>query len=542
MIDSPTPYPGSSYGVGNYCTFNPLFKLGVTAAGAWARNGNLEAKSDTASSLVVFGTIGLSNAKFYTEFTMANVVEVNDHVGIVTDIQAAADGGTCIAYKASGDKIVNGSVSAYGASYTDGDVIGVAVNLINNEVIFYKNGVSQGTITGVTVGVYFHRVRFNNAPSQQAECIANWGQRPFAYTPPSGYKSLCTQNLPVVTIYNGAQYMAATTYTGTGSSVAVNNAVNNVSFAPDMIWTKSRSASGFNIVQDSVRGAGNRLITDGTFAELYDVNYGTFASNGFNIGSNNNINTNGTTYIGWQWKAGGTAVTNTAGSISSQVSANTTAGFSVVTYTGNGTANATIGHGLGVTPAMIITKSRSDATTQWVTWHKDLSGAFSSTCAYIYLNSTQAASTTTIFYNGTLIDSSKIGLQGTNTSINNLSSTYVAYCFAAIAGYSAFGSYTGNGSSDGPFVFLGFRPRWVMIKGNTSGNYWVLYDTSRNTYNVVNSALAAQASDAEYTYSGIDCVANGFKVRTTGGDLNTSSNTYIYAAFAENPFQNALAR
>jgi hypothetical protein len=241
---------------GNYCTFNPLFKLGGTAALTWASNGNLQAKSDSSQSMIVFGTMGLSpSTKFYNEFTMTNVVENDDHVGIVTDIQAAADTGTCVAYKANGDKIVNGVASAYGASYTDNDVISIAVNLVDNEVTFYKNGASQGTITGVTSGTYFHRVRFNNAAGQQAEAIGNWGQRPFAYTAPSGFKALVTTNLPEPTVVQGDDYFNTVLYDGTGSS----QSITTVGFVPDFTWIKEKNAAADHALYDAVRGVTKQL-------------------------------------------------------------------------------------------------------------------------------------------------------------------------------------------------------------------------------------------------------------------------------------------
>ena len=280
-----------------------------------------------------------------------------------------------------------------------------------------------------------------------------------------------------------------------------------------------------------------------------DSKYGyvsTINSNGFSVAAGSlgqqYVNTSAATYVGWQWKAGGTAVTNTAGSITSQVSANTTAGFSVSTYTGNNVTAATVGHGLGVKPAMVIVKERT-STHDWFVWHQSLPSGYQ-----LRLNTTAAQeqvssatnygglgtpTSTTFGFIAGLIDVENVNTSGYN---------YVAYCFAAIAGYSAFGSYTGNGSADGPFVFLGFRPRWIMFKRTDSTSDWVILDTSRNTYNVMNSTLYADLSSAEATYTWCDYLSNGFKFRDASNGLNNSGGTYIYAAFAENPFQNALAR
>jgi len=543
MIDSPVNSPGSSYGVGNYCVLMPFTICNAVSAGygtSAASDGNLNYSSigSTSNSWSSFA-LPLSG-KYYAEMRFVSL-----NTGSTGVMAYDGNANRSVLFNQNGTIYNNNSLSQSLTSWSSGDTIGLAINMDSSTIQFYRNGSAVGNPESITVayGQYFIFNRYN------AYLQSNFGQRPFAYTPPSGFKSLCTQNLPNVSIYNGAQYMAATTYTGNGSTQSISNAVNSVSFQPDFVWIKNRSSTQNHSLQDSVRGATLQLSSNLTAAEITSSGEVTgFNSNGFSLGadvSGYGTNTNTATYVGWQWKAGGTAVTNTAGSISSQVSANTTAGFSVVTYTGNGTANATIGHGLGVTPAMIITKSRSDATTQWVTWHKDLSGAFSSTCAYIYLNSTQAASTTTIFYNGTLIDSSKIGLQGTNTSINNLSSTYVAYCFAAIAGYSAFGSYTGNGSTDGPFVYCGFRPRYVMVKNASGAAPWMLYDTSRSPYNLDIVYLTANTSNAEVssaTDNPIDIVSNGFKIRYSNTATNGSTNTLIYAAFAENPLNVSLAR
>jgi hypothetical protein len=547
LTDVPTPWivyntTGDVGGLvrGNYCTFNPLFKLGGTAAGTWCLNGALQAKSDSNASMVIFGTMGLGpSTKFYNEFTMTNIVETNDHVGIVTDIQAAADSGTCIAYKANGDKIVNGTTSAYGATYTDGDIIGIAVNLVDNQVTFYKNGASQGTITGVTAGTYFHRVRFNNISGQQSECFGNWGQRAFAYTPPSGFLSLCTTNLPASTVLKGSEYMNAVLYTGTGSPLSVTG----VGFKPDWVWAKKRSATDDHVTSDALRGVQKDLTPNSTAAEATNTNgLQSFDSDGFSIGSGSGSGVwggnSGATYVAWNWKASNAAgVTNTAGSITSTVSANTTSGFSIVTYTGT-VANATVGHGLGVAPHMIITKRRTTFTSGWGVWHTAIAGT-----EYLLLNSTAAKATATTAWNSTIPTSTVFSIGDASFS-NGSVDGYVAYCFAPISGFSAFGSYTGNGSADGPFVYLGFRPRYILIKRTDVGDAWAIKDTVRDPYNVDDSVLKAETSDAESTstFWHIDELSNGFKLRNLGSTFNNSGGTYIYAAFAENPFKNALAR
>jgi hypothetical protein len=302
---------------------------------------------------------------------------------------------------------------------------------------------------------------------------------------------------------------------------------------------------------DSVRGAGGNkeLGSNSTGAEGYASSsvYGytsSFNSNGFTVtaGTDGAIpnaysNQSSLNYVAWQWKAGGTAVTNTAGTISSQVSANTTSGFSVVTYTGNGTLNATIGHGLGVAPSMVIIKNRGGANN-WDIYHI-------SNGAQKYMDFTTAAvgSLSTIF---PTTPTSSVVYLGTTGGQNTNGSNYVAYCWAPIAGYSAFGSYTGNGSAtSGTFVYLGFRPRFVMIKRTDSTSSWIMIDSSRDPYNLAGQGLQANSSAAELTPASsgypIDLLSNGFKLYETG-DPNVSGGTYIYACFAENPFKYSLAR
>lgn len=333
-------------------------------------------------------------------------------------------------------------------------------------------------------------------------------------------------------IPDGRVAMAATLYNGTGAAQNINNTVNGVSFQPDLVWFKSRNITENHQLFDSVRGVQKSLYSNLTTQELTDPGVNTFNTNGFN-----SSNANGYTYVGWQWKGGGTPVSNTAGSITSSVSANPTAGFSVVTWTGTG-SNATIGHGLGVTPAMIILKPRNSADN-WPVWH-----SIFAVNEYVYLNLTNAKASYSLFMNSTLPTSTVISL-GTWANVNTASQTMVAYCFAPVAGYSAFGSYTGNGSADGPFVYLGFRPRFIMRKKTSGVARWIVEDSAREPSNVANTALYPNYSTAEEVSTvnwGIDFLSNGFKIRSTDTDSNASGDTYIYMAFAEVPFAFANAR
>jgi hypothetical protein len=328
-------------------------------------------------------------------------------------------------------------------------------------------------------------------------------------------------------------------YTGTGANLAVTG----VGFQPDFVWIKSRNNTYNNNVFDAVRGVERYLLTDSTLAE----NGGTtgvgsltaFDSDGFSLGTQAYINNNTTTFVAWNWKANGAGVSNTDGTITSTVSVNTTSGFSIVTYTGTG-ASATVGHGLGVAPAMVIVKSRTTSES-WPVYHTSLTNP----ATYkLTLSDTSAEATVSNYWNG--------GTTSTVFGIRSFGETgasgvnYVAYCFAPVAGYSAFGSYTGNGNADGPMVYTGFRPRWVMYKNASSaGTVWIIFDTARNTYNFVDAQLRPNATDAENSAGAsfsFDLLSNGFKVRSSDSNLNGSGNTMIYACFAENPFSIALAR
>jgi hypothetical protein len=346
--------------------------------------------------------------------------------------------------------------------------------------------------------------------------------------------------------------MAAVTYSGDSTYPrTITNGGNNplgTTFYPDLVWQKARSTTYDHIVYDSVRGTGTSksLSTNNTQAEGYNSAYANltaFTSSGFTVGTTsgtNVLNNSGQTYVAWQWNAGsGTSSSNTNGSITSTVSVNATAGFSIVSFASDTSADRTAGHGLGVAPTFIIMKSRDSASYNWAIYH-------ASVCTTVkkYLTFTTSA----LSDNGSNIwgsafpTSTVFGFTSGNGVV--ASTNCIAYCFAPVAGYSAFGSYTGNGSSDGPFVYCGFRPRWVMVKRTDVSNDWFILDTSRNTYNVAGTALYPSDASSETTngFYDSDIVSNGFKVRATNSVVNASGGTYIYAAFAENPFRNALAR
>jgi hypothetical protein len=523
MLDVPTLYADGGNGRGNYCVLNAVNKNSNTTLSA----GNLDIKSTTTGWSDATGTIGVSSGKWYWEVTVVSGVGGAEEArcGILKDGFALPSIGGYNAgsyvYSNNGNKYNNSTGVAYGATFTNGDIIGVALDLDAGTLAFYKNNTSQGTAYSGLSGVYFPEIAQSSNPLQ----TANFGQRPFTYTPPTGFVALNTQNLPTPTISNGAAYMAATLYTGNNTTNVITN---SGSMQPDLVWMKARSAAYSNTLTDSVRGVSTQLFSNLTNAETTEAGKGltAFNSNGFTLSTDlvatGSVNANGVTYVGWQWKKGATQ------------------GFDIVTYTGNGTSQ-NISHSLGVAPRLMIVKNRATASN-WCVWHGSFGTA--SNTDYLFLQTTGAkgGSGSLNFWNNTPPTSSVLTV-GSDSNTNNSGQSNVAYLFAAVAGYSAFGSYTGNGSADGPFVYCGFRPRYVLIKRTDAAGNWNDFDTSRNTYNGMNNLLLLNTADAEVAGGVVvDSVSNGFKLRDSSANWNASGGTYIYAAFAENPFKISLAR
>jgi len=377
----------------------------------------------------------------------------------------------------------------------------------------------------------------NLAPGGNAD--AN-GIGDFKYTVPTGYLSLCAANLPDPAINPNAgqtpdDYFNTVLYTGNQSV----RTISGVGFQPDFVWAKRRSGTAeSHIWVDSVRGATKTLKCNTSNPEGTNADGITgFDADGFDLGISLEPNTTGATYVAWNWKAGGTAVSNTDGSITSSVSASPESGFSIVTYTGTGATSSgvTIGHGLGATPEMIIGKRR-DSTDNWSTWHKDLGGNYG-----VWLDLTNGRNLN--MWDGYTNFSSTVYSPPDLTYGNVSSATYVNYLFTSIEGYSKIGTYTGNNSTNGPFVYTGFRPAFVMIKASSTTGNWTIIDNEREGYNIDNPFLYPNLTNAEST-SGItsDILSNGFKLRYNSADTNASNVTYIYLAFAEQPFKYANAR
>ena len=546
----------------NFATFNPLDISGTTLTYS---EGNLKAERTTTSFAQAYSNFSFDSGKWYAEFLLDTG---NSGVGVIAGITNAGSNrylgqdSFTYAYYLDGRKVNNASYTSYGDSYTtaadgSGDVVGVYIDADNGNIYFSKNGVVQNSGTAAFTGV---TGPFRFAIASESNCfhIANFGQDDsFAGLKTSGsaaasddngngvfydaiglsgYLAPCTANLPEPAIGPNSdttsdQHFNTVLYTGNGST----QSITGVGFQPDWTWLKSRSnALGHNVF-DVIRGANKALFPNDTNAEFTDTDrLNSFDSDGFSLGADTNVNTNSATYVSWNWKAGGTAVSNTNGSITSSVSANQDAGFSIVGYTGTG-ANATIGHGLASAPEMFICRNRTNAR-DWLVYHKDIGYTYD-----IFLNLTNAQRSNDV-YQQQAPDNSLIYLE-TQDRINESGSNHIMWCFHSVPGYSSVGKYVGNGNADGPLVALNFSPSFVLTKEASSTSGWNLRDNKRSPENVVNEALQANTSGAELT-SGydVDFLSNGFKLRTSLSDSNASGQTYIYLAFAEVPFKYANAR
>ena len=319
-------------------------------------------------------------------------------------------------------------------------------------------------------------------------------------------------------------YFNTVIYSGSNS----NQSITGVGFQPDWVWIKNRSSTPSHMLNDAVRGAGKQINSDSSNAELDRTYFQSFDSDGFSLEGNvSDYNQNSSNFVSWNWLGANGTASNTDGSITSTVSANTTAGFSIVSYTGTG-SNATVGHSLGTTPSMIIFKNR-DSITDWRVYHKTL-GATKG----IRLSSNGAEQTSSTYFNNTEPTSSLFTVS-TAVDTNENTSNFIAYCFAEKKGYSKFGSYTGNSSADGTFVYTGFKPAWVVIKRTDTTANWHMLDNKRDPINEADATLLANDAGAEFqSTNDVDFLSNGFKLRAN--QTSTNVGTYIYMAFAENPF------
>ena len=652
----------------NFAVINPLHIAGT------ASNGNLTHTNSSGGSWQnSFGTIYISSGKWYWEGTVSG--GIYHTIGVATsEIPLTYGWGTPASGSAfgyidtSGNKIGPtgyGGGSSYGASFTSGDVIGVALDSNSGTLTFYKNGVSQGVAFSSGLASTLVSPIFGEYNSVSWDI--NFGQRPFAYTPPTGYKKLNTFNLPDSTITDSSEYFVTALYTGNDATRSIDNTITAsdgtetgeaIKFGPDFVWLKARTGGSYSHhLVDAVRGNNKFLMSNKTDVEKTSTDQVTsFDANGFSLGADSagpndrEVNESGRPMVAWNWDAGNTtavtytvkvvsdsgnkyrfddfgtsAVTlnlhetgtytfdqsdgsnsghplrfsatsdgthgggseyttgvtvtgtpgsagaktvivvaasaptlyyyctvhsgmggqantnvtkgssNFAGSIISTVSANTTAGFSIVTYAGNSASSATVGHGLGIAPKAVIVKGRNYSGAGWPT---QINGVYG-----LRLNETGANDTAngSAFFANTPPTTSVFTLGGSDET--NDGYNYLAYCFAEVEGYSKISSYTGNGSADGPFIYTGFRPAFIIFRSTILCN-WVIVDSARSTFNVMDDSLYPNTSGSEITtITDVDFLSNGFKWRANlPNETNASGQTYVYMAFAENPFKNSNAR
>jgi hypothetical protein len=508
----------------NYCTLDPL-----QPSSTGLRNGNLTAVWTAANTAFKQrATYTLSTGKWYFEgnleaFTIGNAGNTNYAIGFITTASGVdthvsfgwTTNGTSMKlgyrYDVAGTLIQNVTYNTVTPVATD--IFGIEYDVDNGTANFYKNGTLMGSASGLALGSVNPHI-WRTGTSNSATMHVNFGQRAFKYTPSTGYKKINAFNVAEVT--------------GDLES-------------PDFVWIKSRSASTAHTLFNSVTGVNRYVSSNGTGIEITDVNsLIQFNKNGFLIGNSAAVNTSAATYVASAWKTAAPTVTNNSGSVATQVRANPTSGISLVTFTTPASGNFTLGHGLGVAPAVVILKNRVGADSMYV-YHKNLA---TPTTNYLALNTTALALTSASIWGSTNPTSSVVTL-GTGGGIA-ANANGLLYCFAEIAGFSKFGSYISNNAADGPFVYTGFRPRWLMVKraiaaSGTGG--WFMYDAERNTYNVMDKYIFAEGTAGEATLAVFDFTSNGFKIRSNNVHVNTTAgDTYIYMAFAEHPFKYALAR
>ena len=563
----------------NFCTVNPLSDVSDISITI----GNTNLANTTDSWPTVRGTFGSSSGKWYYEvdttdqtrwqagWATGEFINGTTFATTIADSLLAHSEDPLKVYDFGTKRDINGD-----PSFDTSAILQVAIDIaagkfwlgINNTWVNNSGGSAGNPASGTneletfTAGTTMYPSfltnggnltvnfggdsSFNTNKTAQNNSDEN-GHGDFFYTPPSGFLALCSANLPEQTIspLNGKQpsdYFNTVLYSGNDST----NAITGVNFQPDLVWLKRRSGINAHQLYDAIRGAGKVLHPNTNDGEADETAFNSFDTDGFEVdGGSNSHNASGETYVAWNWLAGNGTASNSDGSTTSTVSVNTTAGFSIVTYTGTGSAT-TIGHGLGVKPNTIWIKRRTVA--DYGNWSIYVDSPNMGAGKSIYFDLDNAAGTSSSMMNDTEPTSSVFTVNtssGTNTNTHE----YVAFCFSNVEGYSKFGEFTGNGDSsgafEGPFIYTGFRPAWLIWKRTNDTNQWVMNDAKRNPNNPNNQVIYANLTDADSTGEGIvtDFVSNGFKLRTgTNGNANTSGSTYIYMAFAEMPFKYANAR
>ena len=597
VLDSPT---------NNFSTWNALFRGGEKSSSIYASStlseGNLKVSVPTNSYMG--NTFRPTSGKWYMEMRVTTVGSSNLEIDWGWIQATEYSGNTAHAGQANkwGVFAFQTHIRLYdetsqlgsniSVTVSAGDILQLAWDIDNNKGwvginnTWYRTDASDGNPSAGTNEAF----TFTDDEAQNLQCyiangtstdvhVANFGQddtfagaisssgntdssgAKFKYAPPTGFLALCSSNLPDTTISPNQSEQAddhfnTVIYSGNSSNT---HQITGVGFQPDWLWIKVRNVSGFHHVADSSRGLGTGdsmrgLGINSTVAEFTALNdhVRSFDADGFTLDDNTDntwyVNRSSDTYVAWNWKAnGGTTSSNSDGDITSTVQANTTAGFSIVLYTGNGTNNSdvTIGHGLGVAPAWVILKSRdSTSSSDWIVWHKNLSADATYTTDLLFFNSNAAENYYSDQFKSVQDTTFTIRtVDATNGRVNQNTKKYLAYCFAEIEGYSKFGKYTGNGSTDGTFVYTGFRPAWVLIKQTNGTGSWVIHDNKRSPFNVIDEDLFANLNSAE-SDNGVDkdFLSNGFKHRASHSAVNGNGSTYVYMAFAEQPFKFSNAR
>ena len=541
-VDSPT---------NNFATLNPLSRNHTYVGTLY--EGNLR-QTNAGGSLA---TMSMPSGKWYwecfceqgTNWIVAGIIDdVEANTG---SVPGAANPTHGVQWNSNSGYIYkDGTQVDTFSTWTTGDILGFAYDQSTLSITFYKNGVEEGSITASTpVGDYTHqmanpngtgymRVNFGQDSSFAGKVAAQGNQDSndigdFFYTPPTGYLALCTQNLPDPDVIP-SKHFNTVIWSGDGTS---SRGITGVGFQPDLVWGKNRSDPDSHNLVDAVRGTTKYLYGNAASTEVTDTDrLLSFDSDGFTIGSDLSWNdSNPHTYVAWNWKAGNGTSSNSDGSITSTVSVNSDAGFSIVSFTAGNQAD-TIGHGLSQTPNLIILKNR-DNDYNWSVYHSTQGNTGRGV-----LNNNDSWYDASSFWNDTSPSSSVFTI-GSHVEFGGSTSNMIAYCFHSVDGFSKVGTYTGNGQTDGTFVYTGFRPAFVMVKSTTSTHDWVMEDNTRSNYNPADEYVIANDSQVESsnTYNMTDFLSNGFKLRDTQNGMN-GSNTYIYIAFAENPFKHTNAR
>ena len=569
MLDTPT---------NNFCTMNPLAMgpRNTMSEGnlqwMWSSTGNYHYHGK--------GTFALFSGKWYWEIKKLASRTDSEAIGIASwNTRPWKDGGQISSQESDGvysyspdsggKKWKNGSGTAYGAAWAANDVFSVALDLDNGTITFYKNGTSQGTAySDLSSSSYkgWSPAWSGYGTSGPSEFLANFGADGtfagihtaggnsddngygnFKYDVPAGFLALCTKNLPTPTL-EPKDHFQALAYTGNGST----HNITGVGFQPDFVWTKARNVGpNSSRLIDAVRGATHPLVSNSTATQTTETNgLSAFGSDGYTLnGSLNSMNANNTNYVSWNWKANGAGSSNTDGNITSTVSANTTAGFSIVKWEGDGSASATVGHGLGSQLKMIICRE-IDGGDWWHVWVHGMTDNGHN--AFLNNDNGQRAA----YSDGhvqKLNNTTTFGFQSSTSNVNAVNHdgiNNIAYCFAEIDGYSRIDYYMGNDLTSGTFIYTGFQPAFIMVKRiDTAGTGWIMMDNARDTYNVMNNSLYADMNTNENTERStmpVDFYANGFKWRINYSDVNGSSggtyHKYVVYAVAEYPFKHSNAR